>query len=236
MAEKNQIVIIIPTYNELENIDPIVKGIFEFLPHAKIFFVDDNSPDGTANKIQKLQNTNSNILLLKRKAKLGLGSAYLEAFHEVIRKQLGQVIVTMDGDLSHPISALSIMTNLVNDYDLVVGSRYIHGGGIKNWPIQRKLLSYFANFYARTFTRTPIYDMTSGFMSFKIGVLGIIDLDQIHSDGYAFLIELKYLFYHSKARILEYPITFTERRLGESKLSGGVIAEAVWLPIRFFFK
>ena len=230
------IIIVIPTYNERENIKPLVSGINAVLPEAKILFVDDNSPDGTASVIKELQRDNPDILLIQREAKLGLGTAYIEAFRKILQERLAEIIVTMDGDLSHPIEAILPMVNLLNSNDLVIGSRYIKRGEIKNWPLHRKLLSYFANMYARSLINIPFHDMTSGFMAIKASVLSEINLNQINSDGYAFLIELKYLISRIGNKISEYPITFTERRLGKSKLSSKVILEAVILPIKIFLR
>jgi dolichol-phosphate mannosyltransferase len=233
----NKIIVVIPTYNERENITALVYGILKVLPTVSFLFIDDNSSDGTALKIKELQKEASpNILLLERKTKLGLGSAYIEAFREIIKNKLGKTVVTMDGDLSHPFTALPAMLDLAKQNDLVVGSRYVSGGAIVNWSRSRRLLSKFANLYARAFTRMPIRDLTSGFMVFNSATLTKISLDKIHSDGYSFLIELKYFISGITPKIAEYPIIFTERKSGKSKLSLKVILEAVMLPPEILLK
>lgn len=236
MTSGPNIIIIVPTYNERENINLLVETVTKVVPYAKILFVDDNSPDGTATLIKKLQENNRNILLIERSAKLGLGTAYIAAFKSVINNKLADIVITFDGDLTHPVQAIPYMVSRIGEYDLVIGSRYVKGSKFIGWPIHRRALSFFSNLGGSILARLPIHDITSGFLVIKDKVLANIDLDKIHSDGYAFLIELKYLAIKHNFKATEYPITVIERRAGKSKLSGGVITETVFLIFRIFFK
>lgn len=234
MTVKTGVIIIVPTYNEHENIEPLVQSVSAAVPAAKILFVDDNSPDGTALKIKELQENDPRIFLLERNVKSGLGSAYVEAFKEVIRRRLGHIVVTMDADLSHSVEALPAMIASTEKYGFVVGSRYIDGGGTAHWSVWRKLLSRLANIYARILTGIGIADLTSGFSAVRTEILTEINLEKIRSDGYSFQVELKYLVHRGGHTIFEYPILFRERRAGKSKLSGKVVVEAIFFPWRIF--
>ena len=231
-----KVVIVIPTYNEYGNIQGIVDGVSEVLPRAELLFVDDSSPDGTGEKIRELASAHGNISLLQRPAKLGLGSAYLDAFREILTEKSSEIIVMMDGDLSHPISALPAMLPYLETYDLIVGSRYVDGGATKGLSFVRRLLSYFANKYVHFWLGTMVHDMTSGFMVMKADVLSNLNTQQHYSDGYAFSVELKYQINQMGCRVFEYPIVFTERAHGQSKLSFRVFLEAALLPLRIYFR
>ncbi|OHB24418.1 MAG: hypothetical protein A3F96_00905 [Parcubacteria group bacterium RIFCSPLOWO2_12_FULL_40_10] len=226
--------IIIPTYNEIENIPGLIKEIFGFDNQLSVMVVDDDSPDGTAGIVQELRRTYFNLLLLQRRGTRGFGQSYLEGFKKIINENY-EIIVIMDADFSHDYKEIPEMVRKFSDCDTVVGSRYVQGGKIKNWNWRRRLLSRFANFYASSILSIPIYDSTTGFMCFKKDVLKKINLDSIKSEGYAFLVELKYKIFKAGYKITEHPIVFTERREGESKMSFKNIWEAIFLPWKLRF-
>lgn len=227
----------IPTYNEKENIKFIVSEIFNFLPAVKILVIDDNSPDGTAGTVKLLMEKYPNLFLLERQHKTGLGDAYKDAISKVLEnKEIGSII-TMDADGSHSPEYLKDFFAKKRDFDLVIGSRYVSGGGIENWERWRKELSRFGNLYAKLLTGLPINDFTAGFMCIKREFLEKLDLNKIGSSGYSFLIELKfYLIHEFKARVCEIPIIFKSRREGESKLSRQIIGEGFKTPLRLFLE
>lgn len=194
-----------------------------------ILIVDDNSPDGTGNIVEELQKQNPRLHLLKRSGKLGLGTAYIEGF-KIALQQNYQFIVTMDADFSHDPKYLPELIAGLADHDLIIGSRYIKNGGVKNWPLKRRFLSRVGNFYAKTILNTPINDNTAGFMAIKTNVLQKIDLNRISGKGYAFLMELKYTLFKNNAKIKELPIIFMERILGKSKISSNIIKEGLLMP------
>src|SRR5581483_1345131 len=168
-------IIVIPTYNERENVARMVAGIRAIISNAKILFVDDASPDGTAQEIKKIQAQDSNVLLFERAGKLGLGSAYVQAFEKIIAENLDDVVVTMDADLSHPFEVLKSFEEKIKDYDLVVGSRYTKGGRIQNWSWIRRIISRLGNWYERLLINLPIRDASSGFMCVRVESLKKID-------------------------------------------------------------
>lgn len=221
--------IIIPTYNEKESISSLVSAIFEILPEASILAIDDNSPDGTSQKVEELKNKFPGLELLQRFNNKGFGRSYIDGFKKTGDKNY-EAIVMMDADFSHNPEEIPKMTAKLLDYDAVIGSRYVKGGRIENWNWRRKLLSRFANFYVKAILRAPINDMTTGFMCFRKDILKIVDLDSIKSEGYAFLVDFKYRIFKAGFKITEHPIVFTERREGQSKMSFKNIWEAVWLP------
>ena len=223
--------IIIPTYNERENIGSLIKNIFEHIPEASILIVDDNSPDGTVAAARELQADFPRLMLLKRSGDKGFGRSYIDGFKKVINEDY-QAIVMMDGDFSHDYKEIPKMVEKFSDYDLIIGSRYIQDGKIENWNWRRRLLSRFANFYAKTVLGVQIKDMTTGFMCFRKDILKKINLDSIKSEGYAFLVEFKYKIFKAGYKVSEHPIIFTERREGQSKMSFKNIWEAIWLPWR----
>ena len=222
----NKILIIIPTYNEKENIKLIIEKIFLFNNNVSILFVDDNSPDGTSDIIKNYNNENINLLI--RDSKMGLGSAYITGFNWAIKNKFDYV-VQMDADLSHNPRDIKNLIKYTNEYDLIIGSRYINGISIVNWPISRLILSYLANLYARVITGIPIKDVTGGFKCISVNLLNKINLNKIKSEGYSFQIEINFLAWINNFKIKEIPIVFTDRTKGESKMSKMVIFEAIYM-------
>jgi dolichol-phosphate mannosyltransferase len=221
--------VIIPTYNEIENIESIVRAVFSLEKIFHILIVDDNSPDGTAQKVTELQKEFSEKLFLEvRKKKSGLGTAYVHGFKWALDKNY-EFIFEMDADFSHnPNDLERLHEACVNGADLAVGSRYVTGVNVVNWPLSRVLLSYFASVYVRMITGMKIMDATAGFICYKKHVLETINLDKIKFIGYAFQIEMKYRAFAKKFNIQEVPVIFTDRTKGQSKMSGAIIKEAVF--------
>lgn len=232
---KMKTLVIIPTYNELDNIQKLVPYILEKYPELDILIVDDNSPDGTADFVEKLSRTDSRVKLIKRAKKMGLGTAYVEGFKYMLSNGYDAVI-QMDADYSHDPKEIKNFLKKIKDYDLVLGSRYINGVRVINWPIRRLLLSYFANLYTRIITGMPIKDATGGFKCFRREVLEAIDLDNINSNGYSFQIEMNFLAWKKKFKIAEIPIIFVERVQGASKMSKKIVREAVFMVWKLRFK
>ncbi len=226
--------IIIPTYNERKNIRPLVGRIRNVLPEVEILFVEDSSPDGTAEEIKELQNEDKNIHLLSRSAKAGFASAYLDGFHYALDKFNPDIIVTMDADLSHPPERLPELIALAKEGKIAIGSRYTAGGSVSNWSLKRKVLSRFGNFYARLMMKLPVRDLTAGFIAIPATTLKKLDLKTVESRGYAFLMELKVRLSELDSEFVEVPITFEERREGESKIGGNIIAEGINYPARIY--
>lgn len=222
--------ITIPTYNERENIGTLIHEVAKVMPDVQILIVDDNSPDGTANAIRCLQRTNPNLHLHVRECKKGLGSAYVDAFRKLLNEEEFDTVTTMDADFSHSPCYLPQMHALASEYDMVIGSRYIEGGGSLGWARRRRLLSASANSYARLVTEVSVKDLTAGFVTFRRSILEKLPLERIHSSGYAYTIELKCLAIFAGARAKEIPIIFEERREGNSKLSFRIIREGVYAP------
>jgi len=229
--------LLLPTYNERENIKLIIPEIFKLIPEINILVIDDNSPDNTAGAVKELMFIYPNLSILQRPAKTGLGNAYKEGINKVIENEETYYIITMDADGSHSPEYLPEFISNIKNYDLVIGSRYVKGGGIENWEVWRKNLSRFGNLYAKILTGLPINDFTAGFMCIKRDFLKKIDFNQISSSGYSFLIELKfYLIYGLKAKAKEVPIIFKSRREGESKISNQIISEGIKTPWRLLSK
>ena len=226
----NDILIIIPTYNESESIINVIKLIEVDVYNSDILIVDDNSPDNTSNIVKEYINKKniSNIKLICRNKKLGLGSAYIAGFKYALEKGYKKVI-QMDADLSHNPKDIPRLLNKSDQYELVIGSRYINGVRIINWPISRLLLSYFANLYARKIIGIKIYDITGGFKCISSKFLKKINLDKVKSEGYSFQIEINYLASINNCKIIEIPIIFTDRTVGDSKMSLSIIFEAVFI-------
>jgi len=225
--------IIIPTYNERENIAPALLASYKHAPDAHVLVVDDNSPDGTADVVRAEQKRFPRLSLVVREQDRGLGRAYCDGFKNVVDNHAIDVVVTMDADLSHDVAEVPHMLRLLErGYDVVIGSRYVPGGRTENWDWRRKLLSRSANIYARTILGIPIHDLTAGFHCFRKELLRAIDINSMQSDGYAFQIELKCRFFRLGARMAEHPIVFHERREGKSKLDRRVVWEALWIPWR----
>lgn len=226
--------VIIPTYNEKENIAGIIKLALEQDDRIDILVVDDNSPDKTADIVEKMIEENSRINIIKRKGKLGLGSAYVEGFHYAIKNEYFAVI-EMDADFSHNPTVLPEMMAKSEHFEMVIGSRYKDGVNVVNWSMTRLLLSFGASKYVKYITGMPIKDPTGGFNLIRIDLLQSIDIDRILSDGYSFQIELKYRAYIKNHSIKEIPIVFTDRKTGVSKMSKKIIWEAIWMVWRLKF-
>lgn len=231
-------VVIIPTYNEIENIEAILKAIFSLSKAFDVLVVDDNSPDQTAQKVIELQALYPNQLFIEqRKGKLGLGTAYIHGFKWSLNKGY-QYVFEMDADFSHnPRDLIRIYNACIReDADVAIGSRYKKGITVVNWPLSRIILSYGASYYVKLITGMKIQDPTAGFICYKRNVLEALDLDAIKFVGYAFQIEMKFRAHLKKFKIIEIPIIFTDRVRGKSKLSSGIISEAIFGVIKMKFK
>ena len=235
-------VVIIPTYNEIENIEAIIKAVFEQSNFVDILVVDDNSPDLTALKVKEFQKEFPERLFLEiRKEKSGLGTAYIHGFKWALKNNY-DYIFEMDADFSHNPKDLTKLYKAchVEEYDVAIGSRYITGVNVVNWPMNRVLMSYIASIYVRIITGMKIHDTTAGFVCYKRKVLESLDLNKIKFIGYAFQIEMKFKAYIKKFIIVEIPVIFTDRIKGKSKLSSGIISEAVFgvisMKIKSIFK
>ncbi|MCW3788379.1 polyprenol monophosphomannose synthase [Plebeiobacterium sediminum] len=226
-------IVIIPTYNEKENIEAIVDVVFSLPNDFEILIIEDNSPDGTADIVRDLQNKYENRLhMIERKGKLGLGTAYITGFKWAIEKGYNYIF-EMDADFSHPPEKLIELYNTCkNGADLAIGSRYKSGVNVVNWPMGRVLMSYFASVYVRLITGMKIMDTTAGFKCYKRQTLETIPLDKIKLKGYGFQIEMKFTTWKYGFNIIEVPIVFTDRQKGTSKMSGGIFNEAVWGVIK----
>ena len=227
-------VILIPTLNERKNLENLIPAIFDFMPEISVLVVDDNSSDGTSQFINSIQARFPNLSFLNRNKNFGYGKACLAGFRLALERGY-KYIVTMDADFSHDFRSVPNILNKLENNDVVIGSRYVAGGKVENWGLHRRILSKVANFYVRTILNLKIMDLTTGFNAYRREILSKIDLDNIKSDGYAFLVELKYKLSKSGAKIIEYPITFYERQEGKSKMSGKVILESIKMPWRLRF-
>lgn len=227
-------IVVIPTFNEAENIAYLIDTIKSSLPSTDILIVDDNSPDGTADIVREKMKEDDSIHLIVRQKKMGLGTAYCEGFKYALDKGF-DYILQMDADFSHNPEELPRLVDEMANADLVIGSRYISGVNVVNWPLSRLILSYGANLYTRMITCLPIKDGTGGFKCFNAKYLKYIDLDKIHSNGYGFQIEMNYKMWKLGARIKEIPIIFVDRRSGESKMNKSIIFEAIWLVWKLKF-
>ena len=234
-----KVLAISPTYNEKKNISELINRISKLPLDIDLLIIDDNSPDGTADIIKTIMSENKSIHLLEREKKLGLGTAYCEGFQWALERGY-DLIVQIDADLSHNPDDILRMVEMSNSSDLVIGSRYIGGVNVINWPMRRLLLSYFANLYAKLLIQFPIKDSTGGFKCFQRKVLESIDIKMINSQGYSFQIEINFLAWIKGFKIKEIPIVFTDRTVGESKMNRGIVIEAIWmvpkLLIRKIFK
>jgi dolichol-phosphate mannosyltransferase len=221
--------IIIPTYNEAENIATTITEVIGLnIPDLCVLIVDDNSPDKTGDIVDEIAQNDSRVRLIRRPGKTGLGTAYVSGFKYAIENGF-DLVFEMDADLSHNPKDIPKFIDRMQDYDLVIGSRYVKGVNVINWPLSRLLLSLGANWYTRAVTRLPIHDCTSGFKCFRIEVLKNIDVNNISSDGYSFQIEMTYKAWQRGFRILEIPIIFVDREKGVSKMSHRVMHEAMWM-------
>lgn len=222
--------VIIPTYNEIENIEAIITAVFELKKSFHLLVVDDNSPDGTSQKVEELQSKYPGILHLEvRKEKSGLGTAYIHGFKWALKHHY-EYIFEMDADFSHnPRDLIRIYNACVSEKaSVAIGSRYVNGVNVVNWPLRRILLSYGASVYVKLITGMKIHDPTAGFMCYKREVIEKIDLDNIKFIGYAFQIEMKFKAHRYKFKMIEVPIIFKDRTLGKSKMNGKIINEAVF--------
>jgi len=229
------ILIIIPTYNEAENVQGITQAIFSVIPEAEILFVDDNSPDGTGRLVEALHASNPRVHLLHKEHKQGLGRAYLAGFRWALERHY-QLIFEMDADFSHNPAELPKFIQAAANADLVLGSRYRNGIRIINWPLNRLILSKAASLYVRLITGMPFTDPTGGYKCFRREVLEAIDLDRIKSNGYSFQIEMTHTAWKLGFRIVEAPITFEDRRSGHSKMNSAIVREALGMVIRLRFR
>ena len=230
--------VVIPTYNEIENMELLLREIISLQQDFDVLVVDDNSPDGTSDVVEKLIEEYPNTLfLLKRTSKLGLGTAYIAGFKWALERPY-DFIFEMDADFSHNPKDLIRLYNTCKDqnYDMAIGSRYVTGVNVVNWPMNRVLLSWGASKYVRWITGMKIDDTTAGFICYKRSVLQAINLEAIKFVGYAFQIEMKFKAYLHKFKITEVPVIFTDRTKGESKMSGGIISEAIFGVISMKFK
>lgn len=229
--------IIIPTYNEEENIENIVRNIVDFYPSEKILVVDGFSDDGTVSILNRLKDIYPNLLLLLEKTRTGLGFSYLDAFGFVINNfPEEKYIITCDADFSHPIEKIRDMKRFIEDgFDLAIGSRYVSGGKILNWSSDRMFISFFGNIYAKVLLLSKINDLTSGFVGYNVDLLKKIDFRNIKTDGYGFQIEMKYYCSFLTNNTKEFPIVFKERSGGCSKFSKKIFFQAVFLPLRLMF-
>ena len=226
--EKKRILVIIPTYNEVENLPRLLPEVFSKDDNINILIVDDNSPDGTAAFVEKEMKSNSRLHLISRSEKSGLGTAYITGFKYALENNY-DYIFEMDADFSHDPNEIPKFLQEIQNYDLIIGSRYRNGVNVINWPMSRLLLSWFANFYTRIITGMPIKDATGGFKCFRRRVLDSIDLDEVNSNGYAFQIEMNFKAWKKGFKIKEISIIFVDRIKGKSKMSKKIVREAIWM-------
>lgn len=238
---KSDSVVIIPTYNEKENIENIINAVFALPVMFDVLIIDDNSPDGTAAIVERMQKQwDGRLHLLKRSGKLGLGTAYIMGFKWCLNAGY-EFIIEMDADFSHPPKKLlELRQACLDGADVAIGSRYVSGVNVVNWPMGRVIMSYYASAYVRIVTGMDVRDTTAGFVCYRRNVLEAIDLDKIHFKGYAFQIEMKFTAFKMGCRIKEVPIIFVNRVLGTSKMNSSIFGEAVFgvlqLRIRSWFK
>ncbi|MEK9182280.1 MAG: polyprenol monophosphomannose synthase [Patescibacteria group bacterium] len=225
-------IILIPTYNERENVRALIPRVFSYCPDVKVIVVDDNSPDGTGEEIKKMSLSFPNLALMSRSKKDGLGNAYKDAILYCLKNENFEKLATMDADGSHDPKYLPELFKKSETYDLVIGSRYVKDGGVKNWSVLRRFLSRFGNYYARIVTGINIHDLTAGFIATDKKILEKIDFGGLKANGYSYQIEFKFRCLASGPNVsfFEMPIVFTERRQGKSKMSRNIIIEAIKVP------
>lgn len=232
----SQNLVIIPTYNEIENIEAMVRKVFSLSKQFNLLIVDDGSPDATADKVKELQKEFNGLFIEERKGKLGLGTAYIHGFKWALKREY-DYIFEMDCDFSHnPEDLIRLLAACENGADVAVGSRYVKGGNVSNWDRKRILLSFFASLYVRIVLWFNVKDTTAGFKCYKRKVLETINLDGIKFMGYAFQIEMKYTAYRKGFKIVEVPITFVDRVFGTSKMSAKIFKEAFLGVLQMRFK
>lgn len=231
-----KVFIIIPTYNEKDNIEPLIRKILSLnINNLKIIVVDDSSPDGTGEIVEKIKENEPRLEIVHRSGRMGLGTAYIEGFKKALNSG-AEYIFEIDADFSHDPLAIPFFLEKIIQVDLVLGSRYVWGGKIKNWNLFRRLISYLGNLYARFILSLPFKDLTGGFKCYKRGVLEAIDLEKLDSEGYVFQIETTYFAYKKGFKIKEIPIIFTERKQGRSKFNIKIFLEAFWKVLVLRFK
>ena len=223
--------VISPTYNEKKNIKALVEQVLDPNPDYHLLVIDDNSPDGTASAVKELQTEYANLHLEERPGKAGLGTAYIYGFKWALERDY-EAVVQMDADLSHDPGDVPRLVKQLEVHDLVIGSRYIHGVSVVNWPIRRLILSYGANLYSSIVTGMPLKDSTGGFKAWRREVLETVQLDQVRSQGYSFQIEMNFRTWRRGFTIIEEPIIFADRTIGESKMSKTIMYEAIWMVWR----
>ena len=226
--------VIVPTYNEAENIRELVPLILQQDPGMEILIVDDNSTDGTGALVEEIRKTEPRLHVLHRPKKLGLGTAYVDGFRYALERNY-DFVFEMDADFSHDPDSIPAFLEAVKDADLVLGSRYLNGVTVVNWPLSRLILSYGANLYTRLITGMPLKDATGGYKCFRRATLESINLDRVRSDGYGFQIEMNFKAWRQGLRIKEIPILFVDRRVGISKMNRKIIWEAMWLVWKMRF-
>ncbi len=227
--------IIIPTYNEIENIKRLLNELLERYPDTNILVVDEKSPDGTGNFVKEYMQNDDRVRLLQRAGKMGLSTAYVTGFRYMLDNGY-DIVFQMDADYSHDPKEIKNFKKALDEYDLIVGSRYIQGVNVINWPMRRLLLSYFANKYTKIITGLPLNDSTGGFKCFKREVLESINLDKINSNGYAFQIEMNFKAWKNGYKLKELPIVFVDRIQGTSKMSKKIVREAVFMVWKLRFQ
>ncbi|UCF06666.1 MAG: polyprenol monophosphomannose synthase [bacterium] len=227
--------IIIPTYNERENIENIIRAVLNVSDGVGVLVVDDNSPDGTGQIVDAMASADGRVHVIHREGKLGLGSAYIRGFKWALANTEARYVFEMDADFSHDPESIPDFLESIKNHDLVIGSRYLHGVTVVNWPLSRLILSYGANIYTRIVTGLPLKDSTGGFKCFRREVLEQLPLDTIRSDGYSFQIEVNFLCWKKGFRITEIPILFVDRRVGISKMSRKIVWEAARMVWRLRF-
>ena len=227
VADLGRVLVVIPTYNEAENLEPVVARLRASVPEADVLVVDDGSPDGTGDIADRLAAADDSVHVLHRSEKAGLGAAYIAGFRWALADGY-DVVVEMDSDGSHAPEELPRLLTALREADLVIGSRWVPGGQIRNWPLYRQIISIGGSTYARVLLRFPVRDSTSGYRAFRRQVLEELKLDEVASQGYCFQIDLAWKTWRSGFRVREVPITFTEREVGRSKMSRAIVIEALW--------
>lgn len=227
VADLGRVLVVIPTYNEAENLEPVVARLRASVPEADALVVDDGSPDGTGDVADRLAAADESVHVLHRGEKAGLGAAYIAGFRRALAEGY-DVVVEMDSDGSHAPEELPRLLSALREADLVIGSRWVPGGQIRNWPLYRQIISIGGSTYARVLLRFPVRDSTSGYRAFRRQVLEELKLDEVASQGYCFQIDLAWKTWRSGYRVREVPITFTEREVGRSKMSRAIVLEALW--------
>lgn len=233
MAERS--IVIIPTFNELDNVRKLIPFLLDNYKDLDILIVDDNSPDGTAGYVKEMSTQNNRVRIIERPRKMGLGTAYVAGFNYMLQNGYDYAF-QMDADFSHDPKEIANFLEAIKEYDLVIGSRYINGVNVINWPMQRLLLSYFANKYTQLVTGIPVHDATGGFKCFRRKVLEAIDLSKIKSNGYSFQIEMNFKAWKAGFRIKEIPIIFIDRVMGNSKMSKKIVREAILMVWKLRFR